>query len=101
MYLGQSAVFDFAVCAGLGVAAVSCAIAAAVAVRASTTGPTSKATSAAVGILAFVVFGGALLAIAAILGETKASRDPGSTLGFVAGASVVSIAFYAAVRHRT
>ncbi|HOX68749.1 MAG TPA: hypothetical protein PKV56_12865 [Burkholderiaceae bacterium] len=94
-------VLDFAVCAGLGVAAVSCAIAAAVAVRASTTGATTKATSAAVGILAFVVFGGALLAIAAILGETKASRDPNSTLGFVVGASVVSIAFYAAVRRRT
>jgi hypothetical protein len=101
MYLGQSPVLDFAVCAGLGVAAVSCAAAAALLIRESARGIATRLSATAFGVLSFVLFGGSLLSIALILGETKASRDPNSILGFVAGAVLMSIVFFAALRRRS
>ena len=98
MYLGHSLVLDFAVCAGLGVAAVSCAISAAFTVRESSKVVATKFSNAMNGLLNFVLFGGSLISIALILGETKASRDPNSILGFVFGVVLVSVMRFAALR---
>ena len=85
MYLGQSSILDFVVCAGLGVAGVSCALAATIAVREIASFSKTSLADAALRLLAFVLFGGALLSIAAVLGETRPLRDPNSILGFAVG----------------
>jgi hypothetical protein len=100
MYLGQSSILDFVVCAGLGVAAVSCTLAATIAVRESPMTSNSSLAGAALRLLAFVLFGGALLSIAAVLGETRPVRDPNSVLGFAIGALLASPILRAALRKK-
>ena len=97
MYLGQSSILDFVVCAGLGVAGVSCALAATIAVRESTSFFKTSLADYALRILAFVLFGGALLSIATVLGETKPVRDPNSILGFAIGALLALPVLFAAL----
>ena len=100
MYLGQSSIFDFVVCAGLGVAGVSCALAAAFAVRETATVFRTPLGGSALRLLAFMLFGGALLSIAAVLGETKPVRDPNSILGLAIGALLALPFLLAAFRKR-
>ncbi|WP_201494838.1 hypothetical protein [Rubrivivax sp. A210] len=100
MYLGQSSVLDFVVCAGLGIAAVSCTLAATITVRESAVIWNSSLADATVRVLAFVLFGGALLSIAAVLGDTKPARDSNSILGFAGGALLASPILLAAIRKK-
>lgn len=101
MYLGQSPVIDFLFCAGLGVAAVSCACTAALTARKFARTIASRFTVTVIGALNFLLYGGALLSIAAAIGETKSGRSPNSILGFAAGAAIVSIVFLVLRRGRS
>ena len=85
MYFGTSALLDFAVCAGLGIAAGSCLVTAICLVRGADRLPLPKGAHPAVGLVSFLLFGGSLLSIAAVLGETKTARDAESIWGFVLG----------------
>jgi len=100
MYLGASPFQDFAICAGLGVASASCALAAAIAARESTAFHLAAPLAALLRGFIFLLFGGALLSIAALLGDTKAIRDPNSILGFAVGALLASPLAFAALRRR-
>jgi hypothetical protein len=90
MYLGISPLVDFLVCAGLGVAAGACMLSGIHAIAALPAGRLSPSSQAMYRLLVFVVFGGALLALATVIGETKSERSPGSILGFVLGVLLTS-----------
>lgn len=93
MYFGSSPSTDFALCAGLGVAAVSCVLTAFHAVQLIVVSAVASNLQNAMRVGVFVVFSGALLAIVAVLGETKGVRDLNSTFGFaVGGALTVAMA---------
>jgi hypothetical protein len=85
LYLGTSPFIDFAVCAGLGVASATCLIASVLGTRAICATFSSLVVQSVLRILAFAMFGGALLSIAVMIGETKPLRDTHSILGYVVG----------------
>jgi 4-amino-4-deoxy-L-arabinose transferase-like glycosyltransferase len=85
VYLGTSPFVDFAVCAGLGTATAACLIAMVFGTRVICATFASAVAQATLGVLLFVGFGGAMLAIALVIGETKPVRDTDSILGYVVG----------------
>ena len=89
MYFGSSAVVDFALCAGLGVAAASCAAAAIETVHVIASAQMRDGSKNALRVVVFLLGGGALLSIAAFIGSTKSVRDPDSVLGFGVGVLAV------------
>jgi len=76
-------------------------MAAAIAARECATFFRNSLVDGAIRLLAFMLFGGALLSIAAVLGETKPVRDPNSILGFAIGALLALPVFFAALRKRS
>jgi membrane associated rhomboid family serine protease len=89
MYFGSSAVVDFALCAGLGVAAASCAAAAIKTVDVIASAHIRDGSRNVLRVVVFLLGGGALLSIAAFIGGTKSVRDADSVLGFVVGVLAV------------
>ena len=85
MYLGTSALFDFFLSVGLGIAASACVgiavVASSVVYSASMNGRVRNTIRVAV----FLLGAGALLSIASFLGSTKSMRDGDSVLGFPMG----------------
>ena len=89
MLLGVSSVADFVICVGLGVAAGCCLISTIIVKQIYTARITSLSINIVLRILTFIVFGGGLFAIAAVLGGTKEIRDANSTFGFVLGVVLI------------
>ena len=85
MTLGNSFAVDFAVCTGLGVAAASCFLTTLVVLRDIKFDATHKVRLAVLGVVLFVIFGGGILSVSVVIGDTKAVRDADSILGFVLG----------------
>lgn len=102
MYFGSSAVLDFALCAGLGVAAASCAAMAMVVVNIIASARIHDGFRNALQVVVFLLSGGALLSIAACIGSTKAVRDADSVLGFVVGVLAVVLGGFLVrkIKHR-
>lgn len=89
MYFGSSAIVDLALCAGLGVAAACCVAAAIKTANVIASTQVRDALKNVLGVIVFLLSGGALLSIAAFIGGTKSVRDANSVLGFVIGAVAV------------
>ena len=89
MQLGTSPYVDFAVCAGLGVANAACLVAGTVAVRAICAAFPSLIVQGFLRVFAFAIFGGAMFAIALVIGDTRPVRDANSILGFVVGMALL------------
>lgn len=85
MQLGSSVILDLALCAGLGVAAVSCAASAIEAVSVIASARMRECWKTALRVFVFLLAGGALLSVAAFIGSTKSFRHADSVLGFVVG----------------
>lgn len=99
MYLGVSAIVDFLVCAGLGFAAAACAFVCGYASHVLDRIAPLRLTRALLSVMVFFVFGGALLSIAVVLGQTKSARDPDSILGFAVAAATAAIIGFWGARH--
>jgi membrane associated rhomboid family serine protease len=89
MYFGNSALVDFAFCAGLGVAAACCVVTAIQTVSLITLARVRDGSKNALRTVVFLLSGAALLSIAAFIGATKSVRDADSVLGFVVGVLAV------------
>jgi uncharacterized membrane protein YfcA len=89
MYFGSSAVVDFALCTGLGVAAASCAAAAINTVDVIASAHIRDGSKNVLRVVVFLLGSGALMSIAAFIGATRSMRDADSILGFVVGVLAV------------
>jgi membrane associated rhomboid family serine protease len=89
MYFGSSALVDLALCAGLGVAATCCVVAAIDTVNVIASAQMRDGSKNALRVVVFLLGSGALLSIAAFIGGTKSMRDAHSVLGFVVGVLAV------------
>lgn len=89
MTLGTSPILDFSICLGLGVAAGACLLSTIIVLRLYSTSHNSKLKEWGLRVLTFLIFEGAIFAVAAIIGATKQLRNSNSTFGFVLGALII------------
>ena len=89
MYFGSSALIDFALCTGLGVATACCVVATMMAANVLASAQTREGLKNLLRFAVFLLGGAAQLSIAAFIGGTKSMRDADSILGFAVGVLAV------------
>lgn len=92
--LGSSASYDFLLCAGLGVSAISALLVTfQFAELLEKAGLNALVTKLCLTLLAAVMLG-AQYALAVFIGETKTVRNENSALGYAVGGLIVGAAFF-------